>query len=228
MENDEFLKALKAQLDAHAAKLDAHAAKLDAHDQKMDERLDDFTDAIDAQQEATDDSDDGATLPSAGDVQATPQPPDGVVGEGEALARMRTQLDRLAKLTGRADPMEQEGIVLGWKKGADVARAQGEELARLRAQGELREITDVVDGAIREGKAIPAQREALLEMGRTGGCARLRAFVEATPRIAPYTSAAVPANVGSDGLIDAALAATIRVAGADPKVVAKHLKAPVS
>lgn len=69
------------------------------------------------------------------------------------------------------------------------------DLAALRGQLQEGEITALVDGAISEGKFLPAHRDYLLKQGR-GNLAELKAYVQAAPVIAGLKGQGAPAKSG--------------------------------
>jgi phage I-like protein len=139
------------------------------------------------------------------------------IPEADALAHAAKVREVIA-LTGKTSPAEALGVVQAWKLGAESAATLSTELAGLKAQTAERELLSLVDGAVAGGKATPAQKDALLAMGR-GNAATLKAFLEHAPVIVhqetkPPAAGAGPTSVSSEE------EAVARQIGVDPKKLA--------
>ena len=105
------------------------------------------------------------------------------LSEAQAKATaVELKLGELVGLTGKSSPAEAAGVVEAWKQSAAKVTELSVELASLRAKETEREIVGLVDEAVKAGKAVPAQREALLAHGRKDPVS-LKAFIEASPVI---------------------------------------------
>lgn len=132
--------------------------------------------------------------------------------EAEALSALNTKiaeaqtkvstaevkLSELVGLTGKATPSEATGVIEAWKASAAKVAELSSELTALRAKETEREVTALVDEAVKAGKAAPAQREVLLSMGRSN-LTSLKSFIEVSPVIHAVTSGeSKPPEGGAD------------------------------
>ncbi len=112
--------------------------------------------------------------------------PDGDEGKGgKQKTSMQVPADVIA-LTGKATPGEAQGVLLAWRSAAEKLPTIEGELAKLKGEALEREVSGLVDTAVREGKAAPAQKSMLLEMGRKD-LPMLKSFLEATPKLISTT-----------------------------------------
>lgn len=125
-------------------------------------------------------------------------PPGEKPDDDEEKARARVPADFIA-LTGKPTATEAAGVLLAWKGAAEKLPAIEGELVKLKTEAVEREVISLVDSAIREGKAAPAQKEKLLEMGRKD-LPMLKSFLEASPKIVKTTE-----HRSADGKVTVAL-----------------------
>lgn len=109
------------------------------------------------------------------------------------LAACAAQVATLKAATGKPDPAMQ-AIVTGLQT----------QLATLRGEIDSRELDDVVDGAIKDGKFPPAQRQHLIDLGKKDK-AWLKTFVEQSPVITAALGAGQSGGDGSRGKKDGEL-----------------------
>lgn len=86
---------------------------------------------------------------------------------------------QLIEITGAATEGQALGTVTAWKASHDRVTEMSAELTKIRADSAAAETKALVDGAIKDGKAAPAQRDALLTMSPES----LKAFLAAAPAI---------------------------------------------
>lgn len=142
----------------------------------------------------------------------------GVVDATEA------KLQELVALTGKGSPAEALGVIQAWKGAAEKVATLSAKVQELEAAKVEAEVVALVDGAVAEGKATPAQRDVLLSMGRKD-VVSLKAFVEASPVIAPAAEAMAPATEAGETV--ALSAEELRLAkkmGSDPAKVLETKK----
>lgn len=114
--------------------------------------------------------------------------------ESDAVARA-SRMRELMGLTGKSTPEEAIGVVMAWKNASDQVTGLSKELAELKASASAREIELSVDAATQAGKVTPAQRQSLIELGKSNPVG-LKAFLDAAPVMAAATPtpAEKPAN----------------------------------
>jgi ATP-dependent Clp protease protease subunit len=86
------------------------------------------------------------------------------------------------KLAGKATDAEALGVFMAWRSGSDRVETLSKELAELKTRTSEAEVVAAIDGAIKDGKAAPAQRESLLTMGKANPDT-LKAFIAAAPKV---------------------------------------------
>lgn len=99
-----------------------------------------------------------------------------------ALDALTVAAAEFRKLTGKATDAEALGVIMAWRAGSERVEALSRELAELKTKTTEAEVTASIDQAIKDGKAAPAQREALLTMGK-GNPDMLKAFIAAAPKV---------------------------------------------
>jgi ATP-dependent Clp protease protease subunit len=102
--------------------------------------------------------------------------------EAQALTAFDTVVGtsrKLIEITGAATEGQALGTVTAWKASHDRVTEMSAELTKIKADSAAAETKALVDGAIKDGKAAPAQRDALLTMSPES----LKAFLAAAPVI---------------------------------------------
>lgn len=115
---------------------------------------------------------------------------------GLSLKRMQKSL---IELTGTADPVEQAGILHGWKLAKDAQVTDHKELEKLKRDSEKRERTELVELGKREGKLTPG----LISFYAEKPINEFRAFLKVAPVLGLTSDGGQlrePAPLGSDGL----------------------------
>jgi ATP-dependent Clp protease protease subunit len=143
-----------------------------------------------------------------------------------ALEGLFTNAAEFRKLAGKTSDAEALGVFMAWRSGADRAEAISKELTEIKAKSAEAEVVAAIDGAIKDGKAAPAQRESLLVMGRSSPD-MLKAFIAAAPKVHSGDHKEPAKKSGSDAvtLTDEERAVAIKM-NADPeKVLAAKKKA---
>jgi len=120
----------------------------------------------------------------------------GAATPGAAIGLKRMQKS-LIELTGTADPVEQAGILHGWKLAKDAQVTDHNELVKLKRESEKRERTELIELGKREGRLTPA----LIGFYADKPVNEFRAFFKVAPVITLGEGGLrEPPPVGSDGL----------------------------
>jgi phage I-like protein len=87
----------------------------------------------------------------------------------QRLSRDREVTTEIVKLSGKDSLREALGVVLSWKAAAEQVEAVRAEVATLSAERDAREMAEAIETAVKQGRLVPAERDATLEMGRKFG-----------------------------------------------------------
>lgn len=130
------------------------------------------------------------------------------------------------KLAGKTSDAEALGVFMAWRSGAEQAATISKELTELKAKATETEVVAAIDGAIKDGKAAPAQRDSLLVMGRSSP-EMLKAFIAAAPKVHAGEHKPPEKKAGSDAIVltDEERAVAIKMSMDPEKVLAAKKKA---
>jgi phage I-like protein len=85
------------------------------------------------------------------------------------LSRDREVTQEIVRLSGAPGVREALGVVLSWKAAAEQVEAVRAEVATLSAERDAREMAEAIETAVKQGKLVPAERDATIEMGKKFG-----------------------------------------------------------
>jgi phage I-like protein len=99
-----------------------------------------------------------------------------------AITVLRTQVQQLLTATGKATLSEALGAIEGLKAASVQVTTLSGKLAELEAATRLGEVNLLVEGALKDGKLAPAQKDWALSLGKAD-VAQLKGFLSTAPKI---------------------------------------------
>jgi len=120
--------------------------------------------------------------------------------EVQALAAFETITGtsrKLIEITGAASEAQALGTVTAWKASHDKVTELTAKVAKIEADAAAAEVKALLDQAIKDGKATPAQRDALMLMSPEA----LKAFIAAAPVI--HGKGYTPPKAGGEATLTA-------------------------
>lgn len=106
--------------------------------------------------------------------------------EKENASREREQL---LSLTGKSSVSEASGVIAAWKASADQVASLSAKLSEFETRSKASEVKGLVDAALKDGKATPAQAEMLTAMG-TKDIEMLKGYLSVAVKVLPTPASA--------------------------------------
>lgn len=124
----------------------------------------------------------GEAIIALGNLQRDLAAAQKTTAEGDA------QLVQLAEAKTRSDAL---GTFAAWKSASAQVKTLSSEVAELKSAAQVREVSELVDGGVRDGKVPPAMKEFYSDMGKKD-LAMLKAFIEKAPKLVTTPETAKP------------------------------------
>lgn len=100
------------------------------------------------------------------------------------VAVLKESATALLSATGKASVSEALGTIAAWKAGSEQTEALSARIASMELASRKADVKAIVDGAVRDGKATPAQVSVLSQMGEKD-FDMLKAFIAASATVMP-------------------------------------------
>jgi len=149
--------------------------------------------------------------------------------EAEAVAAVQAMLNA----TGEKLPSAAAGKIEAWKLSAQKAVELSQKVAELEGAAQEREVSDLIEGAKRDGKVTPALEAPLREMGKKD-MTQLKTMLSAMPKLVTTAGTETREPGQQAGQVSAGYTlseADRRIAemlGNDPKALSEHMNSKMA